>query len=369
MSARNDLSTIAGAQTYLASTPFASTRLTLLSGVHCNFTYRLHLATPYKGRTTLVMKHAQPYISLSATEKVYAMERQTFEARALQKIREALDCGPGAATVPVVHLFDEDAHVLIIEDCGEQSCNLKQLFLTAAPTPAVARGIGLALGKFLGRLHAWGATDPTVIAAFSGNEQAKRITAWITYERLVPMLTTDELPEVALLPTPITERDLAAIRSLVDKRIPEIYAARGALTMGDFWTGNVVIGPDPASADPAVHVIDWELVKPGVPALDLGQFCAEMQTLALFRPQAAEATAALIEAFLAEYRANCGTLAQRAASIATQHMGAHLVVITPTVGWGPPEECVKAVELGLTYLLEGDSDNWVRENSVFRQLI
>jgi 5-methylthioribose kinase len=55
--------------------------------------------------------------------------------------------------VPELYHFDEQAHVIIMEDCGVQSLNLKQLMLTATPSPAVAREIGLALGQFLGRLH------------------------------------------------------------------------------------------------------------------------------------------------------------------------------------------------------------------------
>ncbi|KAJ7744066.1 kinase-like domain-containing protein [Mycena maculata] len=367
----HDLSTIAGAQAYLSSTPFASTSLTLLSGIHSNFTYRLYLVTPYKGQSTLVMKHAKPHIVLSATEILYAMERQTFEAKALQKIREGLDCEPRAATVPEMHHFDAEAHVIILEDCGEQSRNLKELFLTAPPPPAIAHEIGLALGQFLGRLHAWGAADPAILDVFAGNEQAKRITSWITYERLIPTLTTDNVPAVALLPAPIPETDLAAIRALVAERIPEIYAARAALTMGDFWTGNVVVRLDGAdgAVTPRVHVIDWELVKPGIPALDVGQFCAEMHTLTLFRPQTAASAGALIDAFLTAYRAHCGSLAPHTANVATKHMGAHLVVITPSVGWGTPEENVKAIELGLTYMREGGSDQWVRESSVFGSLM
>ncbi|KAJ7675122.1 kinase-like domain-containing protein [Mycena rosella] len=368
MSTEHGLSTIAGAQAYLASTRFASTSITLLSGAHSNFTYRLHLAAPYKGHPTLVMKHAKSYIILSASEKLYAMERQTFEAKALQKIKEDLDTG--LATVPQLHHFDADAHFIIIEDCGEQSRNLKELFLKSPPPPAVAREIGLVLGEFLGRLHSWSVVDPTIPDAFAGNTQAKKITAWITYERLLPALTTNPFPEIALLPSPILESELDAICAIVSTRVSEIHAARTALTMGDFWTGNIVVNlPDGGAAPPRVHVVDWELVKPGVPALDLGQFCAEMQTLTLFKPETAASAGALIDAFLTEYRAHCGAMAPRTANVAAEHMGAHLVTITPWVAWGPPEEAVKAVELGLTYLREGCDDRWVRESSVFGPLM
>jgi hypothetical protein len=72
----DDLSTVAGAQAYLAPTQFASTSVTLLCGMHSNFTYRLHLLTPHMGRSTLVMKYARSDIVLSASEILSAMERQ-----------------------------------------------------------------------------------------------------------------------------------------------------------------------------------------------------------------------------------------------------------------------------------------------------
>ncbi|KAJ6548137.1 kinase-like domain-containing protein [Mycena vulgaris] len=369
MSAEQDLATIAGAQAWLASTPFASTSITLLSGAHSNFTYRLHLTTPYNGHSTLVMKHAKPHIVLSATDILDAMERQTFEAKALEKIKKELDCGPLAATVPELYHFDDQAHVMIIEDCGEKSTNLKELMLKATPSPAVAREIGLALGQFMGRLHAWATVDSAILDSFAQNDQAKRITSWITYERLIPTLTTDNLPAVALLPNPVPQSDLDAIRAIIAERTPQIYTSRAALTMGDFWTGNVVVNLRSDASLERVHVIDWELVKPGVAALDIGQFCAEMHTCTLFKPQTAAPAAALIDAFLTEYRTHCGPMAPHMANVAAKHMGAHLVTITPHVGWGTPEENVKAIELGLAYLKEGSSDQWVRERSVFSPLM
>ncbi|KAF8139316.1 kinase-like domain-containing protein [Mycena galopus ATCC 62051] len=372
MTIDHDLSTVAGAQAYLAPTQFASTSANLLCGNHSNFTYRLHLLTPYKGRSTLVMKYAKSDIVLSTTEILSAMERQTFEAKALKKIREELDCGSGA-TVPELHHFDEQRHVIIMDDCGAQSLNLKELMLTATPSPAVAREIGLALGQFLGRLHSWGATDSSLLDAFDQNTQAKRITAWITYERLISTLTTDKVPAVACLPTPVPDSTLDALRAIIAERTTEIYHSRETLTMGDFWTGNVMVTLHPTnneeSALERVHVIDWELVKPGVAALDIGQFCAEMHTLTLFRPDTTASASALIDAFLTAYRAHCDTMALRTPTVAAQHMGAHLVVITPWVGWGTPADTAKAIEVGLTYLTDGGSEEWVREKSVFGPLL
>ncbi|KAJ7224025.1 kinase-like domain-containing protein [Mycena haematopus] len=374
MSTDHDLSTAAGVQAYLATTEFASSAVTLLTGGTGNFAFRLHLLTPYEGQTTLVLKHARPYVA-TAPSIPLAIERQAFEAEALQKIKEGLNCGP-LATVPTMYHFDETAHIIIMTDAGENSRNLKALMISAPPSPAVAQEIGRALGQFLGRLHSWGAIDSKMVDFFDQNEQAKRITAWITYDRIISSLTTDNLPAVALLPEPVPESDLDDIRAIVAERTPEIFNCRDTLTMGDFWSGNIMVNLHTNAATGAtsfggVHIIDWELAKAGVAALDVGQFCAEMLCLILFEPHAGtvESAKALIEAFLVEYRAYCGELKPHFANVAAKHIGAHLVTITPRVGWGTPEETVKAVEVGLEHLMEGCSDRWVRERSILSPLM
>ena len=56
-----DLTTPQGVAVYLALTPFACTKAEPLSGGLVNFVFRLHLITPYQGRSTLILKHASPY--------------------------------------------------------------------------------------------------------------------------------------------------------------------------------------------------------------------------------------------------------------------------------------------------------------------
>ncbi|KAJ6514480.1 hypothetical protein C8R47DRAFT_1282499 [Mycena vitilis] len=73
---------------------------------------------------------------------------------------------------------------------------------------------------------------------------------------------------------------------------------------------------------PSPIVIDWELAKPGVPALDVGQFCAEMLTVTLFKPAAVESSHGLVAAFLEAYRAHSGVLTLHFANVAAKHMGA-----------------------------------------------
>ncbi|KAK7051882.1 APH domain-containing protein [Favolaschia claudopus] len=371
----NDLSIPTGVQSYLSSTKFASHTVTPLIGGGGNWTFRLHLLEPFDGKKTLVAKHSRGY---SAGDAPIALdiERQAFEAEALRRVKQNVLCRDGLATVPTVYHFDEKAHVIIMEDCGEGSQTLKALMREHPPTPAVAQDIGRALGEFLGRLHSWGANDSKLLDYFCQNELGKKITSWITYDRLIPILTsTPPHPAVSLLREPVPESDLDDIRAIINERTKEIHTSRETFTMGDFWTGNILVNlrvnPDGSRSFAGVYVVDWELAKAGVAALDVGQFCAEMLCLDIFhRESAGESSRKLIEAFLTEYRRiYAGLMKEHFANVAAKHVGAHLVTIAPEVNWGPPEESVKAVELGLEYLMEGCSDRWVRERSILAPLM
>ena len=70
-----DLSDPTSLLSYLASTPFASTSVTSLSGGSANYTFRLHLKDEYEGRKTLVLKHAKPYVKV-AKESAIDVVRQ-----------------------------------------------------------------------------------------------------------------------------------------------------------------------------------------------------------------------------------------------------------------------------------------------------
>ena len=60
--AQQDLTTVDGVLNYLEQTAFASSRVEQLTGGGGNYTFRIHLRQPHRGRTTAVVKHAKPYI-------------------------------------------------------------------------------------------------------------------------------------------------------------------------------------------------------------------------------------------------------------------------------------------------------------------
>ncbi|CAK5282838.1 unnamed protein product [Mycena citricolor] len=370
----HDLTTISGVKAYLEPTHFKAADVHVLAGGHGNFTYRLFLQTPLDGRATVVMKHSKSY---SATNPQFSLDlaRQTFEARALRQVSANVASLP--ARVPAVHLFDEDKHVIIMDDAGTESTTLKSLFLSTNPPPApLARDIGSAIGQFLGRLHSWGSGNDAAMDEFAGNDLGKRITSWITYGMILPTLTTTEVPAVALLPEPVSASDLANLRALVEKRTDQIHRARETLTMGDFWTGNIMVLLADAQVD-RITVVDWELVKPGVAALDVAQFCAEMFAVVLFADEgsvAQDSARVLIDAFLTAYAGaytvKHGVDGENRATVAARHLGAHLLTITTRYGWGStPEETFRAVKTGLEYLQHGQDEDWVRNKSIFAPLL
>jgi hypothetical protein len=53
-------------EAFLAGTPFASRSVVILSDGHCNHAYRVHLLNPVDGHTSVVLKHALPWLRFRA---------------------------------------------------------------------------------------------------------------------------------------------------------------------------------------------------------------------------------------------------------------------------------------------------------------
>jgi len=129
------------------------------------------------------------------------------------------------------------------------------------------------------------------------------------------------------------------------------------LTMGDFWTGNIIVCLGDTNNDSQlslerVYVLDWELAKPGLAGLDVGQFCAEMHLLRRFSPLCDESVTTTLNAFFEAYR-NEFEVGVEIVKDAAVHVGAHLVAWTPRVPWGGKERTRDVVNEGVEYLVEG----------------
>jgi len=261
-------------------------------------------------------------------------------------------------TVPAVRLFDEKAHVIIIDDCGMDTRTLKQLVIDEALPQTIAEDIGAAIGRFLGRIHAWNKESSFDMGIFVNNEVGKMITSFVTYGRLISTLRGQD--NIAALVDPvldIPEEKLDVISKLAETRSHDINNASEAFTHGDFWPGNIMVSLQRDSEGGTarlnkLYVLDWEIAKAGLPGLDIGQFCAEMRLLQRFYPSRQDEVSTIMRSFISAYKGECGS-DEVLARIAVAHVGAHLVAWTPRTGWGERQETRETVAEGIELLVGG----------------
>jgi hypothetical protein len=134
--------------------------------------------------------------------------------------------------------------------------------------------------------------------------------------------------------------------------------------MGDFWPGNMMVTLDGDNLK-NIHLLDWELAKPGLPGVEIGQFCAEMHLLRRFHPSAKEAAGLILETFLEAYIQQ-STPDIQVARDALVHLACHLVILTPRVAWGDKASTRKVVQEGLQLLIGASSRDevWLRDSIV-----
>ncbi|KAF8640475.1 hypothetical protein AX17_000138 [Amanita inopinata Kibby_2008] len=354
--ARPDLTTIEGVGKYLVETPFSSRgEILALNGGSANYAYRVRLDKPYGGQATVIVKHARPYVKNIATLP-FDLSRQRFEVEALKRVKSLIP-NDALVTVPDVYFFDEKEHVIVMQDCGDASVSLKQFMLEGRLSASMGERLGKGLGEFLGQLHVWG-RDRAAWQLFDANQQAKEMSAWVYYGRLYETLDVGQNAGVASLRDPPLEvdlQDMEVIKHVAEKMGSAIRNADETFVMGDFWPGNVMVAVDKDGDVERVYVIDWELCKPGLAGVEIGQFCAEIYFVRHFYAEYGAAASAVLSTFLDAYESIAG-VDETVMKIATQHFGAHLVVIGPRVGWRGKEATRAAVRKGVRLLVIGCSD-------------
>ncbi|KAF8150794.1 kinase-like domain-containing protein [Crassisporium funariophilum] len=373
-----DLTTEPGLQSFLAlayDSKFSASRVTKLVGVHSNHTYRIYLDNPYDGiHRTAVVKHA---LDLRVGPFQLTVVRLVVEAKTMAAVGTHL--GSSIVTTPKIFHFDSENSVLVMEDCGDTSFNVKELFLSESVPVERAKEMGRHLGSFLARLHAIGSTtnvnDVRSELDIPSNAQARPLSAAVSYGRLRSTLTntaTDAPPFDPPLNLP--DATLQIVDAVVQRRMQDIEESEEiALTHGDFWTGNVLVrftqdSPTSEGKLDKMLVVDWELSKPGLAGLDIGQFVAEMVLIARYHPSKTEAANAFISAFLQEYR-KTSVLSEQAliqvARVATTHVGTHLVAWPPRTPTWQDAEKLRGVVLEAVELLEGGwsgTEEWLRRS-------
>lgn len=154
-----------------------------------------------------------------------------FEVRALEWITSWLP-EDSPVTVPHIHLFDDKANVIIMDDCGLGSVPLKKLFADGNYSIASAKKIGEALGHFIKLVHANGNADKGILDLFKTNIQARQISAYVTYGRLVSTLNgQDHLPALSDPPLDVEPRDLDVVGDIASKMQSEIMSAESSVSL------------------------------------------------------------------------------------------------------------------------------------------
>lgn len=238
---------------------------------------------------------------------------QDYEAIAMEYLsREEMFSDP-AIRIPSLLSYDQEQHVLIMEDAGPLP-SLKA-WTTEDVYNTTCQNIGEALGRFLAHLHNRTAGDQLLLREFNGNETAKNLSGKLYF---------GGLPKAAEK-FGYTDGFIAEAAKVGED---EVMRRSDVLTIGDFWTGNILVStPSTQRVDLHLYVLDFELSKPGTAEFDVGQMSAEMWCLARFRKDARDQSLVLLERFLNSHKAR-RNVAVDAATVAIR-IGAHLLVIMP----------------------------------------
>jgi aminoglycoside phosphotransferase (APT) family kinase protein len=189
--------------------------------------------------------------------------------------------------VPRLLHYDSDNHVLVMEHAGDLP-TLKS-WLRADTPPNQITSVGQILGSYLAHIHNTTANDSSLKAAFSSNTIAKNVSSSVYFAAL----------PAAAEKYGYTQPFIAAAAQYAAE---QVLTANEVWTLGDFWTGNVLVSAPEGQDEPEVTVLDLELAKPGTAAFDIGHMGAEMLCLAHFRHQ--DQGFLLLQSFLRAYRSN-----------------------------------------------------------------
>lgn len=228
---------------------------------------------------------------------------------------------------PKLLFYDDQKHNLFMEDVGSLP-SVKGWF-KAGVDLGTASKIGQTIGRYLAFIHNSTAGREDVLAIFNGNETAKYLSGTLYFGGL----------PAAAKKYGYTDQYFQEVATEAQREVQE---CNDVLTLGDFWTGNVLV--DSNNGDLKLYVLDLELSKPGTAEFDIGQMAAEMYCLAAFRHH--ETGMAMLQSFLKSYK-DTRNVAVDAGKVGIR-IAAHLIVMVPGI-WSsedPQQRMKDAIQLG-----------------------
>ncbi|KAF1851045.1 uncharacterized protein K460DRAFT_26876 [Cucurbitaria berberidis CBS 394.84] len=347
----HDLTTEDGIRAYLKAVGRSKeVEVTLLSGGTANYVYRIVGIHGYKS----IFKHAAPYLHIN---KSFAFDptRMDYEARALSIFSPANSDSPITRKLPktAVHpvrliSYDQERKLLCIADGGDR--NLKNAY---DDSKLNIRLVGEELAKWVAALHmcskeislALLGQDPT-----ASNNKNNPIAVKIyrhSYTNLHTALSQHGHD------TKLADRINEEFGSLLE-------TDDECVCHGDFWPGNVLVKLN-TSQQKAVDltIVDWEMVRRGTSATDVGQFAAEAFLLDRFR-----GGRGLLPAFLNAYAAaresdnTHKTLGKGWLRRVAVHWAVHVAYWPTRVAWTDKEGTQQLVDIGVDVLEGILDDDW-----------
>ncbi|KAH7909269.1 kinase-like domain-containing protein [Hygrophoropsis aurantiaca] len=324
----------------------AADSIELVKGGYCNYTWRVRLDTPHLCHQSIILKHAQPFAAYANSEMI------RYEYEALKAISESPLCGGGLIGVPAVIQYDEDCHVLIMEDIGTVPTLLDYFCTKPAPPCDLVALVATELATFIAGVHSWGKDNVT----------ARRNLPPLQKVVGSPMLKV-VIPRAALsgVIDPLLEQ-------VIGEFTAEAETSDDTLIMGDYWLGNILIdveeGPDGFKTLKKLWVIDWEMCRYGNPAKDVVEIAGDCFFVSRF--QDAAVGECMRHHFLKTY--------DRVSKVNVDPfrvvvgMGVHWINWARPLGWCANEEEIReCVDRGLEYVRRGTdksvdwNSNWARE--------
>jgi Ser/Thr protein kinase RdoA (MazF antagonist) len=337
-----DLTTEDGLRAYLRAIGRPNEAdVTLLSGGTANYVYRV---TSSDGSTS-IFKHAAPYLH---SNKSFAFDpiRMDYEASILGIFTP--DNGDSlfsqhlpTSAVHAVRAFnyDREHKLLHIEDGGK--LNLKDAYVDGKLDIPL---IGEELAKWIATVH----------------EHAKNVS-------LVPSDQQDHcnnLVAVSVYRYSYNNLHMALSQFGHDSQFAHLINEEfGSLLQsddecmchGDFWPGNVLVRYDKMQPF-ELTVVDWELVRRGTSATDVGQFAAEAFLLDRFR-----GGRGLRPVFLNAYataRDETTALGKTWLRRMVVHWAVHVAFWPTQVVWTDKEGTQELVDIGVDVLKSVLDDDW-----------
>lgn len=168
---------------------------------------------------------------------------QVYEAKAFEFLgKPSINTKVASVGVPRLLSFDKDNHALIMEDVGSIP-SLKSWLTADSPRDQVT-SVGRSLGSYLAHIHNTTANNSTIKEAFDSNDIGKNVSSSMYYAGL----------PAAAEKFGYTQPFITAAASFAEH---EVLTANEVLTLGDFWTGNVLVSAPTEQGEP--KLTSWTL--------------------------------------------------------------------------------------------------------------